>query len=180
MPNTTNRWNLATMRDGFADSLNEAKAKLTALLGDPKSTTEQREAQQNIVTDLTDRLTRINAEIEEFDRAAEAADKAKHAIVSPTASEEERRVQAFASLVRSTIRGERVSSEVRAALKDDTSETGGSSFLPKTVSTQIITEPLVRNPLRGHSTYTGISNLEIPRLTFSLDDDDFIKDGENA
>lgn len=36
------------------------------------------------------------------------------------------------------------------------------------------------NPLRGNSTFTNITNLEVPKVEFSLDDDDFIKDGETA
>ena len=56
-----NRWKLVSMRDGFADSLAEARDKLTALLSDTKSTMEQRTAQQNIVSDLTDRLESASA-----------------------------------------------------------------------------------------------------------------------
>lgn len=181
MAKKTNRWQLEQIRDGFADSLAEAKDKLTALLCDTKSTVEQREAQQAIVTDLTDRLDRATAEIEAFDRAAEDADKARRAngLTNPELPEEARITKGYADLIRAVMAKKPITSEIRAALKDDTS-TGGGSFLPKTVSTQIITEPFVKNPLRDHSTYTGIENLEIPRMDFSLDDDDFIKDGETA
>src|SRR5690606_22569721 len=40
--------------------------------------------------------------------------------------------------------------------------------------------PFIKNPLRDISTFTSITNLEVPRITFSLDDDDFIKDTETA
>lgn len=177
----SNRWKLTSMRDGFADSLVEAKDKLTALLADTKSTSEQRAEQQKIVADLTDRLERVNAEIEAFDKAAEAADKARHASVlaNPELPEEARITKGYADLIRAVMAKKPITSEIRAALKDDTS-TGGGNFLPKTVSSQIITEPFVKNPLRDHSTYTGIENLEIPRLDFSISDDDFIADGEIA
>ena len=52
--------------------------------------------------------------------------------------------------------------------------------MPKTVSTNIISEPVENNPLRDISTVTQIPNLEIPRLSFTLDDDSFIEDTETA
>lgn len=178
----TNRWQLVSMRDGFADSLAEARDKLTALLSDTKSTAEQRTAQQNIVTDLTDRLERANAEIDAFDKAAEAADKARHEHGTGKVElpENVRITNAYASLIRATMNNTPIGADVKNALLDDTSTTGGASFLPKTVSTQIITEPLVKNPLREHSAYTNIANLEVPRLSFSIADDDFVEDGATA
>ncbi len=178
----TNRWQLASMRDGFADSLAEAKDKLTALLSDTKSTAEQRTAQQNIVSDLTDRLERANAEIEAFDKAAEAADKLRHEKGAGKAElpENVRITNAYASLIRATMNNTPIGADIKNALLDDTSTTGGASFLPKTVSTQIITEPLVKNPLRDHCSLTNIENLEIPRLSFSIADDDFVEDGAIA
>lgn len=178
----TNRWQLVSMRDGFADSLAEARDKLTALLSDTKSTAEQRTAQQNIVTDLMDRLERANAEIDAFDKAAEAADKARHEQGAGKVElpENVRITNAYASLIRATMNNTPIGADVKNALLDDTSTTGGSSFLPKTVSTQIITEPLVKNPLRNHGTYTNIANLEVPRLSFSIADDDFVEDGATA
>lgn len=178
----TNRWQLVSMRDGFADSLAEEKDRLTALLSDTKSTSEQRTAQQNIVSDLTDRLERVNAEIEAFDRAAEAADKARHekGAGKTELPENVRITNAYASLIRATMNNTPIGADIKNALLDDTSTTGGASFLPKTVSTQIITEPLVKNPLRDHGTYTNIANLEVPRLSFSIADDDFVEDGATA
>lgn len=178
----TNRWQLVSMRDGFADSLAEARDKLTALLSDTKSTAEQRTAQQNIVTDLTDRLERANAEIDAFDKAAEAADKARHEHGAGKVElpENVRITNAYASLIRATMNNTPIGADIKNALLDDTSTTGGASFLPKTVSTQIITDPLVKNPLREHSAYTNIANLEVPRLSFSIADDDFVEDGATA
>lgn len=178
----SNRWQLVSMRDGFADSLSEAKDKLTSLLSDSKSTTEQRAAQQNIVSDLTDRLVRVNAEIEAFDKAAEAADKARHeqGIGNAELPENVRITKGYAALIRATMNNTPIGADIKNALLDDSTTTGGASFLPKTVSFQIITEPLVKNPLRDYGTYTAIANLEVPRLDFSIADDDFVEDGATA
>lgn len=90
-------------------------------------------------------------------------------------------IKAKAELIRATIRQQPIPDDVRAALGDNTNPaTGGEKFLPKTVSTEIVTEPLVKNPLREISTVTNITNLEIPKLNYSLDDDDFIADTETA
>jgi hypothetical protein len=38
----------------------------------------------------------------------------------------------------------------------------------------------VKNPLRNISTFTQITNLEIPKMSFTLDDDRFIADTATA
>lgn len=86
---------------------------------------------------------------------------------------------AKASLIRATIRGEAVPGEVKAALGDGNS-TGGEKILPSTMTTELLHEPFVKNPLRDVSTFTSVTNLEIPKVDFTLDDDDFIKDTETA
>ncbi|MBF2653958.1 phage major capsid protein [Listeria seeligeri] len=68
---------------------------------------------------------------------------------------------------------------VFAALIDNTT-TGGADFIPKNTATNVLSEPLAQNPLRSASTYTTIPNLEVPKVSFSLDDDDFIQDGATA
>lgn len=92
---------------------------------------------------------------------------------------QEKKTNAFAKLIRQTMAKEAVTPDVYEALGDNDS-TGGNKFLPKTVSTEIITGPEEHNPLRDISTVTQITNLEIPRLTSTLDDDSFIEDGETA
>ncbi|MEG0285039.1 MAG: phage major capsid protein [Vagococcus sp.] len=86
---------------------------------------------------------------------------------------------AKAELIRKTMAKEAVSTEVYQVLGDNGS-TGGGKFLPKTVANDILVEPLVKNPLREVSTITNIPNLEIPKVTFTLDDDDFIADTTTA
>lgn len=86
---------------------------------------------------------------------------------------------AKAALVRATVRGERVSDDIRAALGDGNG-TGGEKILPTTMTTELLHEPFVKNPLREVSTFTSVTNLEIPKITFELDDDDFIADTETA
>ncbi|WJP97070.1 phage major capsid protein [Macrococcus bovicus] len=58
--------------------------------------------------------------------------------------------------------------------------TGGDKLLPTTVSKEIISEPFAKNPLRESARMTNIKGLELPRLSYTLDDDDFILDTETA
>ncbi|MFU1798203.1 phage major capsid protein [Paenibacillus azoreducens] len=86
---------------------------------------------------------------------------------------------AKAGLIRATVRGESVPSEIKAALSDGTG-TGGEKILPSTMTNELLHEPFVKNPLRDISTFTNVTNLEIPKVDFALDDDDFIKDEDTA
>lgn len=88
-------------------------------------------------------------------------------------------IKAKAELIRAAIRQQPVSTDILQVLGDE-STTKGDKFLPKTVSTDIITEPFVKNQLRDVSTFTQITNLEIPKLSFSLGDDGFIADKATA
>src|SRR5690606_1133466 len=81
--------------------------------------------------------------------------------------------------IRATMSGKPVPAEVKAAL-GDRNDTGGEKILPSTMTNELLHEPFIKNPLRDISTFTSITNLEVPRITFSLDDDDFIKDTETA
>jgi HK97 family phage major capsid protein len=61
-------------------------------------------------------------------------------------------IKAKAGLIRAAIRQQPVSTEILQALGDNNT-TGGNKFLPKTVSTDILVEPLVKNQLRELSTF---------------------------
>ena len=91
----------------------------------------------------------------------------------------DKKTNAFAKLIRQTMAKEAVSADVYQALGDDDTS-GGNKFLPKTVSTDIISGPQEHNPLRQISKVTQITNLEVPRISSTLDDDEFIADTETA
>ncbi|MDR6883120.1 phage major capsid protein [Bacillus sp. 3255] len=87
---------------------------------------------------------------------------------------------AKAALIRAVIGGKTVSPEIKAALGDGNS-TGGEKILPSTMSTELLHEPFVKNPLRNVATVTSVANLEIPKVNFTLDtNDDFIADTATA
>ncbi|MER1275474.1 phage major capsid protein [Bacillus velezensis] len=98
----------------------------------------------------------------------------------------QRKIAAKAELFRATMRGREVSEEVKAqlggvkAVLGDNGDSGGEKLLPTTMTTELLHEPFVKNPLRGHSTFTNEINLELPKISFQLDDDEFIGDTETA
>lgn len=161
----------------MGDELRQANEKLNEMLANPQVETADITAQQKVVDSAQERY---NVAKKQMDKA-EAEEKAnlkpdKNAVqMTP----EQKKDKAFAELVRKTMAKEAVSNDIYQALGDDDT-TGGNKFLPKTVSTNIITAPAESNPLRDISTVTQIPNLEIPRLSFTLDDDGFIQDKDTA
>lgn len=135
------------------------------------------EEKQKVISDTKMRFEIIKGQHDEL----EAEQKAKFAKNKNVLADdpEQKVLDAKAELIKSVMANKPVSNEIFQALGDDDT-TGGGKFLPKTVSNDIITEPLVKNQLRGLSVFTQITNLEIPRISFTLDDDDFIADKETA
>jgi len=168
--------NLSTI----GQQLQKTEGELAQKAIDPSASMEDIQALQKSKSDLRMRFDVIK---EQHDNL-EAEQKAKFAAQAKSASQgdfnsisdpAQQKVKAKAEMIRAAIRQQPLSNEYRQALGDNNT-TGGEKFLPKTVSTDIITEPLVKNPLRAISTVTQITNLEIPKLAFTLDDDDFIAD----
>lgn len=159
----------------IGDELQQANEKLNDMLNNPQISTEDITAQQKVVDTVQQRFEIANAQLAK----EEAKQKDNLVKESNQMDPQEKRKSAFAELVRKTMAKESVPASIYQALGDNDS-TGGNKFLPKTVSTNIITGPQEHNPLRDISTVTQITNLEIPRLSFTLDDDGFIQDGDTA
>lgn len=159
----------------IGDELQQANEKLNDMLNNPQISTEDITAQQKVVDTVQQRFEIANAQLAK----EEAKQKDNLVKESNQMGPQEKRKSAFAELVRKTMAKESVPASIYQALGDNDS-TGGNKFLPKTVSTNIITGPQEHNPLRDISTVTQITNLEIPRLSFTLDDDGFIQDGDTA
>lgn len=133
---------------------------------------------------LQEKKANWQAKYDEMSRQVAEAEKQQKERLTPKKEPvqidpKDKRNHAFAELVRKTMDKEAVTADIYEALGDNDT-TGGNKFLPKTVSTNIISEPVENNPLRDISTVTQIPNLEIPRLSFTLDDDSFIEDTETA
>ncbi|MDQ0268880.1 phage major capsid protein [Cytobacillus purgationiresistens] len=166
----------------IGQQLQKVEGDLSQKAVDPKASMEDIKALQQSKKDLQMRFDVIK---EQHD-TMEAEQQAKLAAQATTNSAgianendpKQKVIKAKAELIKNVMANKPVSGEVYQALGDD--NTGGGKFLPKTVSNDIITEPSVKNQLRELSTFTQITNLEIPKISFTLDDDDFIADKETA
>jgi HK97 family phage major capsid protein len=166
--------NLATI----GQQLQKVEAQLAEKAVDPNATMEEIQALQKSRDDLKMRFDVVKQQHDALEAEQKAKFQAKNDINSVD-DPKEKVIKAKAELIRAVMQGKPVPADVRAALGDRNS-TGGEKFLPKTLSTEILTEPFVKNPLRDISTVTQITNLEIPKLDFTLDDDDFIADTATA
>lgn len=162
--------------------LQKLEGELSQKAIDPTTTMEDLQALQKSKSDMKMRFDVIK---EQHD-SMEAEQKAKFAqqqqqkqILGGNEDPKEKRMQAKAEYYAAIATGQVPTADVVAILADDT-ETGGGKFLPKTVAEEIIHEPFVKNPLRDISTFTQITNLEVPKIGFELDDDDFISDTATA
>lgn len=166
--------NLSTI----GQQLQKVESELSQKAIDPSATMESLKVLQQSKQDLQ---MRFNVIKEQHD-TMEAEQKAQFQTQTGLQSIEDPKqkvVAAKAELVRATIRGGILSQEARAVLGDKNS-TGGEKILPTTMTNELLHEPFVKNPLRDVSTFTSVTNLEIPKVTFTLDDDDFIADTATA
>ncbi|WP_046655337.1 phage major capsid protein [Paenibacillus larvae] len=166
--------NLATI----GQQLQKTESDLAAKAIDPSTTMEAIQALQKSKEDLKMRFDVVKQQHDALEAEQAAKLKADKGLQN-TADPVQKKIQAKAELIRATMQKQAVAQDVFQALGDNDT-TGGNKFLPKTVSTDILVEPTVKNPLRQLSSVTQITNLEIPKLHFTLDDDDFIADTETA
>ncbi|KEI18209.1 phage major capsid protein [Clostridium haemolyticum] len=172
-----NRFVLQQTFDGIAEQLRNENKKLTEMYADAKTTLEARNEQKQTVKDLEERFNGLKAQLEALDNA----EQQKIAAQNKNLGEDPKNkvINAKAELIKATMANKSVSPQILNALGADNS-TGGEKFLPKTMQTELLHEPFVKNPLRDISTFTNETNLEVPKITFTLDNDDFIADTETA
>ena len=174
-----NRFKVKQMYDGIRAELKKETDKLNEMYSDLSVNMETRETQKNLVKDLEERFEGVKAQLAKLD------DEAKKKINIP-GNEKDRIINAKADLIRCVLRNEKPSVStlatlgVNAKLGDDSNLGNGGKLLPSTMTNELLHEPFAKNPLRNLSTFTNITNLEVPKITFTLSDDSFIKDGETA
>ena len=177
-----NRYLIMQNLEGVQAQLKAAVEHVDNLFSSPSSTIAERTEAENKVSDLKNRVVFYQNELKELDQ--EAAMKVEYQSKSNKSkelSEKERVVKAKAELIRNTIAGKAQPKEVLNALGDGSTLGNGQKILPTTLMTELVTEPYAKNPLRGVSKFTNITNLEVPKIAFTLDDDEFLtSDTETA
>lgn len=162
----------------IGQQLQKVEGELSQKAIDPSAGMEDIQKLQQSQQDLKARFDVIKDQHDKMEAEQRAHFENKDNIKN-IADPNEQKMKAKAEMIKAVMANKPVPSDVRQALGDDNS-TGGEKFLPKTVSNDVIVEPLVKNQLRGLSTFTQVTNLELPKINFTLDDDDFIEDTETA
>ena len=168
-----NRVKIQQQLEGCRALLKEAVNKVDAAYADVTSTLEQRAALEATVKDLKNRVEKYENDLKELDDEAAKNFELENSIRNARNSGDEK-IEAKAELIRATMKKEKVSQRVLNSLGEGSGNGNGENLLPTTLMTELVTEPFAVNPLRGVSTMTNITNLEIPKLAFTLDDDNFL------
>ena len=168
-----NRVKIQQQLEGCRALLKEAVNKVDAAYADVTSTLEQRAALEATVKDLKNRVEKYENDLKELDDEAAKNFELENSIRNARNSGDEK-IEAKAELIRATMKKEKVGQRVLNALGEGSGAGNGENLLPTTLMTELVTEPFAVNPLRGVSTMTNITNLEIPKLAFTLEDDDFL------
>ena len=174
-----NRYLIMQNLEGVQAQLKAAVEHVDNLFSSPSSTIAERTEAENKVADLKNRVVFYQNELKELDQ--EAMVRLKDRSNPENLSKEEKIIKAKADLIRNTIAGKVQPREVLDVLGDGTSLGNGQKILPTTLMTELVVEPYAKNPLRGVSKFTNITNLEVPKIAFTLENDDFLAaDNETA
>ncbi|EIT85914.1 prophage LambdaBa02, major capsid protein [Fictibacillus macauensis ZFHKF-1] len=164
-------------------TVGDQKAKLeneiVALVANPSSDITDVQKLKAQKEDVQQRFDILKAQHDQMEKEQQAQFQAKQQTLGGIEDPKAKMTAAKAEMIRATMQGRSMSDEAKAIL-GDRNNTGGEKLLPKTVSDELLHEPFVKNPLRDISTFTNETNLEVPKISFQLDSDDFINDLETA
>lgn len=167
--------NLSTV----GQQLEKVEKQLGEVAIDPNASTEDIKTIQKTRDDLKARFDIIKDQHDDLEE--ENKKKFEQQQDFNTLTEAEKKQKAKAEFYRSSILNKPLSNEAKQLIaipSDDSS--GGDNFLPTTMTKELVHEPFARNPLRDISNVTSIKGLEVPKISYEIDDDDFITDKETA
>jgi HK97 family phage major capsid protein len=159
--------------------------KIREKVGDPGVKLEELRDLREQQSEFEERFSLLKDEIrrkEEEERSkVELQYRRDHPVLGKDDAEG-RMIAAKADMIRSAILGRRMSEEARNLLGAIPAPnlSGGEKFLPTNLSNQLLSEPLTTNPLRETIEISNIKGLELPKIAYELDSDDFITDADTA
>ncbi|KZR60393.1 phage major capsid protein [Pseudobacillus badius] len=161
------------------DQLNQVASDIVAKAGDPSTPIQEVQDLKAKKSELQERFNILKTQHDELEASQRRDFENQKPVLAGIEEPKAKITAAKAELYRSAMRNRPLSDDVKAVL-GDRNNTGGEKLLPKTVSDELLHEPFVKNPLRDVSTFTNETNLEVPKISFTLSDDDFIADTETA
>src|SRR5699024_4579288 len=168
--------NMATV----GQQLQKTEGELAQKAIDPSASMEDIQNLQKSKDDLKARFDVIKDQHDKME-AEQKAQFNKEKVSFNGLNDEEKTVKAKAEFIRAAIQGREMSQDAKALIAIPTgNETGGDKLLPKTMTKEIVHEPFTKNQLREVANVTNIKGLEKPRISYTIDDDDFIGDDQTA
>jgi HK97 family phage major capsid protein len=177
----TTLYELKQSRNEVGQQLKKVTGELSQKAGQPGvEMSEIRELKQQR-DDLQERFNIVNEQVTSQEKM-EADKLDKQPLNYDGLDEKAKIVKAKAEFYRQQLIGKPMSTEAKQLLYaiPEGNDSGGDKLLPTNVSNEIITEPLAKNQLRAVARVTNIKGLEMPRLSYTIDDDDFITDLQSA
>jgi HK97 family phage major capsid protein len=165
------------------DELAQTEKEISAKAADPNQPISELKSLKETKANLKERFDVLKNQHDELEAAQKDAleAKGKQTIQSMT-DPKDKMVAAKAEFFRASVYGKPLSDEAKAALIaiPKGNQSGGDKFLPTTMTKDLVHEPFAKNQLRNVARLTNIKGLEIPRISYELDDDDFITDEQTA
>lgn len=149
----------------------------------PGSDMEQVRAAQQRVRDLQERYDILDGERQRLEAQAHERLRRQGEGQNPTMSFEEASGLFFRSVLNQDNRSlpQMAYEQLGLIPEGNTDQGNGSALVPKNLSNRLLLAPKVSNPLRSRMTVTSVTGLSVPKLDFSIGDDNFLsKDGETA
>lgn len=177
----TTLYELKMSRSEVGQQLKKVNEELSQKAGQPGvEMAEIRELKQQR-EDLQERFDIVNSQAQALEKM-ENEKMQQRPLDYDGLDEKKKIIKAKAEFYRQQLIGKPMSDDAKQLLFaiPEGNDSGGDKLLPTTVSNEIITEPLSKNQLRNVARVTNIKGLEMPRLSYTIDDDDFVTDEQAA
>lgn len=165
----------------IGQQLQKVEGELAQKAIDPSATMDEIQALQKSKEDLKARFDVVKEQHDKMEDEQKQKFQQQKKVGFDGLDADEKIVKAKAEFIRASIEGREVSSEVKQLIAiPEGDPSGGDKLLPTTMTKEIVHEPFARNQLRELANISNIKGLEIPKISYHLDDDDFIGDNETA
>ena len=173
------------------ESVNTLATEVTALgnwltenASNPETKMEDILAKQTRMQEMQQRLD-IAKNALKTEEAAQREDTEKQGNGSPEGNAKAENAKHFAGFLRALRAGNgSLANSFKAKLgaipEGDAALGGGENLLPTNMVNELIHEPFETNPMRDVVRMSQVTGLEMPRIAYELDDDDFITDKDVA
>ncbi|WP_411842176.1 phage major capsid protein [Salinicoccus sp. HZC-1] len=171
-------------RNNIGQQLKKEKEALYQMSNDTSVSMEDIQAKKSRITDIEQRFDIVSEQLQDAEKLQNDQNKKMQSDFSQL-DDEGKKVKAKAEVYRSLLAPDTYGKPSNEALQllhalPDGNTSGGEDLLPTNMIKEVITEPTVTNKLRELSPASNIKGLEMPRIMFTIDDDDFITDTQTA